>query len=151
MRSAPIAGVLGRIVEKPRLKSVFLLRTDKVSSVGACTHQPFLKVTRTLVKLHFYVPIVVFPRPQKGAALAAEFHSEASRTRVLQRLSPWTIKNVVFSRVLGVMAPMARLVTCLGRLGHQNRPKSVPKASLLLFLLVCWFEGRVFFASCVVF
>ena len=45
VRSAPIVGVLGRIVEKPRLKSLFLLRTDKVSSLGACTHQPFLKVT----------------------------------------------------------------------------------------------------------
>ena len=53
VRSAPLVGVLGPRVEKPRLKSFFLLRTDKVSSLGACTHQPFLKVTRTLVKPHF--------------------------------------------------------------------------------------------------
>ena len=53
VRSAPLAGVLGSRVEKPRLKSLFLLRTDKVNSLGACTHQPFLKVTRTLVKAHF--------------------------------------------------------------------------------------------------
>ena len=51
--SAPFVGVLGPRVEKPRLKSLFLLRTDKVDSLGACTHQPFLKVTRTLVKPHF--------------------------------------------------------------------------------------------------
>ena len=43
------------------------------------------------------------------------------------------------------MAPMGSLVTCLGRLGHQNRPKSGPKAFILLCLLVCWFEGHVFF------
>ena len=59
-------------------------------------------------------------------ALAAEFHSGASKTCVLRCLDTWTLKNVVFSRVLGVMAPMARLVTCLGRLGHQNRPKGLP-------------------------
>ena len=43
------------------------------------------------------------------------------------------------------MASMGSLVTCLRCLVHQNRPKSLPKASLLLYLLVCWFEGRVFF------
>ena len=53
VRSAPLAGVLSTRVEKPQLKSLFLLRTDKVSSLEACTHQPFLKVSRTLVKLHF--------------------------------------------------------------------------------------------------
>ena len=46
------------------------------------------------------------------------------------------------------MARMGNLVTCLVRLGHQNRPKSVPKASLLLYLLACVFEGRVFFDIC---
>ena len=46
------------------------------------------------------------------------------------------------------MAPMGSLVTCLVRLGHQNHPKSVPKGSLLLYLLACWFEGRVFFDIC---
>ena len=69
--------------------------------------------------------------PRGPRALAAEFHSGAFKTRVLQRLSPWAIKNVVFSRVLGVMAPMARLVTCLGRLGHQNRPKGLPFSVIL--------------------
>ena len=54
----------------------------------------------------------------------------------------------MFSLVWGVMAPMGRLVMCLGRLGRQNRPKSVPKASLLLYLLACVFEGRVFFDIC---
>ena len=68
-------------------------------------------------------------------APAAEFHSGASKTRVLRCLDTWTLKNVVFSRVLGVMAPMARLVMCLGRLGHQNRPKRVPKGSLLMSLV----------------
>ena len=53
VRSAPIAGVLGGIVEKPRLKSLFLLRTDKVSSLGACTHRPSAKVIRILLKPHF--------------------------------------------------------------------------------------------------
>ena len=28
-------------------------RTDKVSSLGACTHRPFAKVAKTLVKPHF--------------------------------------------------------------------------------------------------
>ena len=46
-----------------------------------------------------------------------------SRTCVLQCLSSWAIKNVVFSYVWGVMAPMGKLVTCLGRLGRQNRIK----------------------------
>ena len=67
-----------------------------------------------------------------------------------------------------VFKPLARekrsFLFCLGRYGSkeqschvpgpswlQNHPKSVPKASLLLYLLVCWFEGRVFFAFCVVF
>jgi hypothetical protein len=76
--------------------------------------------------------------PTRCRALAAEFHFGASKTRVLQRLSSWAIKNVVFSRVLGVMAPMARLVMCLGRLGHQNRPTMVPKGSLsMLFSHIC--------------
>ena len=30
---------------------------------------------------------------------------------------------------------MARLVMCLGRLGHQNRPKRLPKGSLLMSLV----------------
>jgi hypothetical protein len=47
VRSAPLVGVLGPRVQKPRLKSLFLLRTDKVSSLGACTHRLYLKVTRT--------------------------------------------------------------------------------------------------------
>ena len=45
------------------------------------------------------------------------------RTCVLQCLVSWAIKNVVFSYVWGVMAPMGKLVTCLGRLGRQNRIK----------------------------
>ena len=45
------------------------------------------------------------------------------RTCVLQCLGSWAIKNVVFSYVWGVMAPMGKLVTCLGRLGRQNRIK----------------------------
>ena len=84
-------------------------------------------------------------QPRGCRALAAEFHFGASKSCVLQCLSPWAIKNVVFSRVWGAMAPKASLVTCLGRLGYQNRPKGTPKGSLLLYLLVCWFEGRVFF------
>ena len=36
-----------------------------------------------------------------------------SRACVLQCLGSWAIKNVVFSRVWGVMAPMGKLVTCL--------------------------------------
>ena len=43
------------------------------------------------------------------------------------------------------MPPKASLVTCLGHPGHQNRPRSIPKGSRLLYLLACWFEGRVFF------
>ena len=45
------------------------------------------------------------------------------RTCVLQCLGSWAIENVVFSYVWGVMAPMGKLVTCLGRLGRQNRIK----------------------------
>ena len=41
VRSAPLVGVLGTRVEKPRLTFLFLLRTDKVSSLGACTHLTF--------------------------------------------------------------------------------------------------------------
>ena len=70
---------------------------------------------------------------------------------VLQCLSSWAIRNVVFSYVWGVMAPVGKLVTCLGRLGRQNRSKNVPQGSLLLYLLACWFEGLVFFAFCEVF
>ena len=83
--------------------------------------------------------------PQPGSSL------HPSNAYVLQCLTSWALKNVVFSRVWGVMAPMGRLVACLGRPGHQNRPKSIPKGSLLLYLLACWFEGLVFFAFCVVF
>ena len=36
-------------------------RTDKVSSLGACTHRPFAKVPKTLVKPHFWVPNRCFP------------------------------------------------------------------------------------------
>ena len=56
------------------------------------------------------------PSPQTG-------HPDPSRRRVLQCLSSWAIKNVVFSYVWGVMAPMGKLVTCLGRLGRQNHIK----------------------------
>ena len=43
-------------------------------------------------------------------APAADSILDPSRTRLLQCLSPYAIKNVVFSDVWGVMAPMARLV-----------------------------------------
>ena len=56
-------------------------------------------------------------------ALAADRASWTPRTYVLQCLGSWAIKNVVFSNVWGVMAPMGKLVTCLGRLGSQNRIK----------------------------
>ena len=95
---------------------------------------------------------MVFSLAPRGCrAPAAEFHSGAFKTRVLRCLDTWAIKNVVFSRVLGVLAPMGRLVMCLGRLGHQNRPKNVTQGSLLLYLLACWFEGLVFFAFCALF
>ena len=61
-------------------------------------------------------PQVAPPPPQTG-------HLDPSRSRVLQCLGSWAIKNVVFSYVWGVMAPMGKLVTCLGRLGRQNRIK----------------------------
>ena len=73
--------------------------------------------------------------PREPRALAAEFHSGASKTRVLRCLDTWTLKNVVFSRVLGVMAPMGRLVTGLVHLGRQNHPKRNPKGSLLMSLV----------------
>ena len=82
-------------------------------------------------------------------APAAGFQPGASRTRVLRCLGPRDIKNVVFSRVWGAMAPKASLVTCLVRLGQQNHPQRLPKLSLLLYRLACWFEGRVFVAFCV--
>ena len=79
-----------------------------------------------------------FTSTPERRALAAEFHFGASKTRVLQSLSTWAIKNVVFSRVLDVMAPMGRLVTCLGCLGRQNRPRRAPKGSLsMLFFDIC--------------
>ena len=43
--------------------------------------------------------------------------------------SALALQKIVFSRVWGAMAPKASLVTCLGRLGHQNRPKNVPQRS----------------------
>ena len=43
-------------------------------------------------------------------------------------------KRRVFT-VWDVTAPMGRLVMCLGRLNHQNRPKRVPKGSLLMTLV----------------
>ena len=52
------------------------------------------------------------------------------RTCVLQCLGSWAIKNVVFSYVWGVMAPMGKLVTCLGRLGRQNRIKGSRRVRL---------------------
>ena len=45
VRSAPIAGVLGDVLSKSQF-----FRTDKVSSLGACTHWPFAKVPKTIVK-----------------------------------------------------------------------------------------------------
>ena len=72
-----------------------------------------------------------FTNTPERQALAAEFHSGASKTRVLQRLSPWAIKNVVFSRVLGVMAPKGQACHVPGRLGHQNRPKGLPFSVIL--------------------
>ena len=55
--------------------------------------------------------------------LAADRASWTPRTYVLQCSGSWAIKNVVFSYAWGVMAPMGKLVTCLGRLGRQNRIK----------------------------
>ena len=72
------------------------------------------------------MPNRCFPKSPNGRALAADFQPGPSKTCVLQRLNVWAIKNVVFSRVLGVMAPRGRLVTCLGRLGQQNRPQGFP-------------------------
>ena len=60
-----------------------------------------------------WFPEVAAPPPQTG-------HLDPSREYVLQCLSSWAIKNVVFSHVWGVVAPMGKLVTCLGRLGRQN-------------------------------
>ena len=63
--------------------------------------------------LFYLFPRSAAPSPQTG-------HLDTSRTCVLQCLGSWAIKNVVFSHVWGVMAPMGKLVTCLGRLGRQN-------------------------------
>ena len=97
------------------------------------------------------MPNRCFTSAPERRAPAADFQPGASKTRVLRCLGPWAIKNVVFSRVWDAMAPKGSLVTCLGSLGRQNRPKNVPQGSLLLYLLACWFEGLVFFAFCVVF
>ena len=56
------------------------------------------------------------PSPQTG-------HLDPSSSRVLHCLGSRALRNVVFSVVWGVMAPMGKLVTCLGRLGRQNRIK----------------------------
>ena len=67
--------------------------------------------------------IVVLPRPHKVRRPRRQLFFWIPRTCVLQCLSFWAIKNIVISHVLGVMAPMGKLVTCLGRLGRQNRIK----------------------------
>ena len=65
---APIAGVLGHLVQKNLAKS---FRTDKVNSLGACTHRPFAKVPKTFVKHDFQKPNRRFsstpeaPRPRR--------------------------------------------------------------------------------------
>ena len=65
------------------------------------------------------------------------------KTSVLQCLHTWAIKNVVFSRVLGVMAPMGRLVMCLGCPGRQNRPKRIPTDSIsMLRVDICFAKKR---------
>ena len=77
--------------------------------------------------------------PTSCRAPAADFQPGASKTCVLRCLGPRAIKNVVFSCVKDVLAPMGRLVMCLGRLGHQKLSKRVPKASLLMsFFDICF-------------
>ena len=51
-----------------RKTSTNVFRTDKISSLGACTHRPFVKVTRTQVKHHFKVPNRCFPSTAEPAA-----------------------------------------------------------------------------------
>ena len=70
----------------------------------------------------FGVKSLFYLTPERPA-LAADQASWTPRTYVLQCLSSWAIKNVVFSHAWGVMAPMGKLATCLGRLGRQNRIK----------------------------
>ena len=47
---APIAGVLGGLLSKNQTK---VFRTDKVSSLETCTHRPFAKVCKPILKHHF--------------------------------------------------------------------------------------------------
>ena len=74
---------------------------------------------------------------------AAGFRSGPLQNTCFTVFSALAPQKIMFSRVWGAMPPKASLVTCLGRLGHQNRPKKFPKGSLLLCLLACRFEGLV--------
>ena len=80
------------------------------------------------------MPDRCFTRAPERRAPAADAMLDPSRTRVLRCSSPWAIKNVVFSQVLGVMAPMVSLVAWSGRLGHQEWLKTVPETSLSMGL-----------------
>ena len=87
-----------RRVGTPRRKnSTNVFRIDEINSLGAGTHRPFAKVTRTLVKHHFYMPKCCFTWFPQGRAFAADFHPGGLQNTcftLFKNTRP--LKNVVF-------------------------------------------------------
>ena len=80
----------------------------------------------------FVYKMCVFPKRQKGPALAAKYHLDLSRTYVLQYLNPWATKKTMFSFVVEMVVPIDTLVACLSFLGHEFWPNNVPNGILLM-------------------
>ena len=81
-----------------------------------------------------------------------------------RRVPIWTSQNTCFSVFTALGLEKRSVLLCLGRSGSKGQSCHVPGASwpskspqiaskvlVLLYLLAWWFEGRVFFAFCVVF
>jgi len=126
------------LVEKPRLRrhpprcshllpacwetsgrktSTNVFRTDEVSALGACTHRPFAKVTRTHAKPHFYMKHRCFPSTPEGR-----------RTR--RRIPFWGLQNMCFTRFRPLGHQKRSVFMCLSRawgvLAITSAPKGLP-------------------------
>ena len=56
------------------------------------------------------MPNVCFTKAPEPRTPAADGHDGSSKACVLRCLSPWAIKNIMFSKASGVTAPIPRFV-----------------------------------------
>ena len=118
VRSAPPGGVLcPHVDKKTRLRLLELTKSilSEPAPAGLAPKCPeTLKNTLTSQN-------AVFLERQRAAPPPPISNKARYKICVLQCLSPWSHKNVVFPGVLGNLALKGSLVECMGRLCHQKR------------------------------